>query len=196
MAEDIVARLEVTGDGDAPPVAILDEPVSRPDVAVEAALRNLEELQGCLADARARAAAPREVVDDGTLVGLGPRVPLEGEGRSRGHGDGRGTRAAVAVADDVRGAGGVGLDEAEVRVGGSPAGARWVVGVVGVGGRVEVVVGLAADGDGLDEAVGGDGGCASEEGEESHFGGRIVGSNLLDNAELKREEGASDSFLV
>lgn len=43
-----------------------------------------------------------------------------------------------------------------------------MVGVVGIGGRVEVLVDGAADGDGGDVAVGGNGDCAGEDGEELH----------------------------
>lgn len=106
---------------------------------------------------------------------LGPCVPLESERGAGRDGNGRGTRGTAAVADDVGAASRVGLDEAEISVGGRPTRTRRVVRVVGVGGGVEVGVALAADGDGLDEAVGCDRGRAEKKGKERLHDGKPKG---------------------
>lgn len=99
---------------------------------------------------------------------LGPCVPLQGNRLARLNGDGGLARRGGAVADDIWRAGGIRLDEAKVLLGRGPAGEVGWVGHVPVGGGVVVRVDGRADGDGFDEAVGGDERGAREEEEELH----------------------------
>ncbi|CRK28558.1 hypothetical protein BN1723_014141, partial [Verticillium longisporum] len=133
----------------------------------EADLGDLEELERGLVDGGAVTAAARgEVVDDGTLVGLGPGVPLEEDLATGGDDGGALGVGGAAVAGNVAGAEGGGGDEAVVKSGGGPADEGGVVGVVGVGQAESLVLGAVGD-DALNVAVGHDGGGASNGGEES-----------------------------
>lgn len=81
VAEDVLTRGERLGDSDGPGVAVGDQLVGGPVVGggvVETLLVDLEERQVARGDGGAViASALRHVVEDGTVVGLGPGVPLE-----------------------------------------------------------------------------------------------------------------------
>lgn len=80
VAKDVVARGERLGDGDSPLVAVGDELVRGPLVGTgveDTSAGKLEEAEAGLVGLAAVARALGEVVDNGTVVGLGPGVPLE-----------------------------------------------------------------------------------------------------------------------
>jgi hypothetical protein len=83
VTENVLARSERLGDGDRPLAIgsneLVGSPLARSGAAIDqASLVNLEELEGLLVDGGAViTSALGEVVDDGTVVRLGPGVPLE-----------------------------------------------------------------------------------------------------------------------
>ena len=158
VAQDVVPGSQVAGDGDLPLVAVADELVRRPDAVGQALLGNLEPLEAALVGAGAAPAAAGQVVDDGTLVRIGPCVPLEGDGLAGTDRNVRLSRRGLLVADDIRGAGRVGLNKTKILLRGPPAWESRRVGLVPVDGGVVVGCGCATCRDGLDEAVCGNGG--------------------------------------
>lgn len=82
VAEGVVARGNVTVDGDVGLEAIVVEGVRGPDAVVQTVLADLEELERASFGLGAPGvAAVGEVVDDGALVACEvPLVPLEGHG--------------------------------------------------------------------------------------------------------------------
>ena len=161
VTQHVVARLQVGGDLDEPAVAVVDEGVGGPDAVVIAGAVDLEEAQGGLVDGLAVAVAGGEVVDHGALVGVGPDgIPFERDLVAGFDGGVAAGRSGGAVADDVRGAEGLGGDEAVVFLVGSPADYGGRVGEVGEDGGVVVLVLDAVDDDLGDVAVGGDEGGA------------------------------------
>lgn len=136
VAQDVEAGSNVGRDLDEPAVAVLDELVGAPlagggGAVDEADLVDLEELESGLVDGLAAGgAAVGEVVDHGTVVGLGPGVPLDGDlvtsrDNSMAFGVGR-----VTVADDISRGESIRSNEAVVRVFGGPANDDRRVGLV------------------------------------------------------------------
>ena len=177
---NVVAGSEAGGDGRGPAVAVLNQLLGSPllGLGVEASLVNLDELEAGRVGSGAITVALGNVGEDGADVGLGPGVPVPLELASGGDLGGRLGGLGVLVAGNVRGAVGIGGDEAVVEVLGVPAG--------GLGGRLSlrdgVVVGDvvatllgAVDREGGDGAVGGNGGGESAEngggGSGLHFAG-------------------------
>lgn len=123
VAEDVRTGLEAGRDGDLPGVASGNELVGGELASGgHTGLGDLEELEVGLVDLGAAIGTARsEVVDDGTLVRLGPGVPLDGDlltGLDTGGLDGV---LGALVADDVGVTEGGGLNEAVVGVGGEPS---------------------------------------------------------------------------
>ena len=99
VAEDVLAGSDVLGNSDGPGVTIRDQVVGSPvlgSTIVESLGVNLEEGKVTSGGGSAVVAgALGQVVDDGTVVRLGPGVPLELDGAtSLDRGD-LGTRLAV-----------------------------------------------------------------------------------------------------
>lgn len=106
MAENIISRLQVDGNLDSPGEVIGHEHIVSPPATLhrhikQASSADLEEVQLLLIDILAVAGALGEVVNDRTLVGLGPCVPLQGDLVTRLDGDMALSRLRVPVADDV-----------------------------------------------------------------------------------------------
>ena len=126
VAQDVLSWRDGFGDGKRPAVVVGDQvvrgPVARGAGAVDQpGLADLEEVERRLVDGRAVAVAVGQVVDHGPVVALGPGVPLQLDGAARGDFGVDGAVVAVAVADDVGRAEGVGGHEAEVSGGRGPA---------------------------------------------------------------------------
>jgi hypothetical protein len=186
VAENVVTGLEVLGDGELPGEAIPDEVVGGPVTGVaarlEALLSNLGPLEAALVDAGEVAADGGEVLSDGTVVGLGPCVPLQGDNISGGNGDGVLDGLGALVADDIGSVEGIRRNEAVVLVASSPADS-----VSGSTVRNTTGVLLAASDNSLDVAVSIDG--SGEEGNEAErecvavhdcgFGGRVMDKKTL-----------------
>lgn len=174
VTEDVVTGLERGGDGDLPAVTSGNEVVGG-ELATggHTSLGDLEELEALLVDLGAAiSTASSEVVDDGTLVRLGPGVPLDGDLLTGLNLGGLDSVLSTLVADDIGVTVGGGLDETVVGVLGEP-GDELLAGVlVGSGTRVETLVLSAADRDGLDVAVGTDASSGDESGENSLGGER------------------------
>jgi hypothetical protein len=176
VTEDVVTGLDGGRDGNLPGVASGNEVVGG-EVATggHTGLSNLEELEALLVNlGAALSTASSEVVNDGTLVGLGPGVPLDGDlltGLDLGGLDGV---LGTLVADDVGITEGGRLNETVIGVLGEPGNELLARVLVGSGTGVETVVVSATDGDGLDVAVSTDTDSGDESGEkglgeERHF---------------------------
>lgn len=180
VTENVGAGGNVLGDLDQPAVAVLQELVigvgTGAGLAVdEALLRDLEELEVGLVDLLAAISAARsKVVQDGTLVGLGPGVPLDEDGGTSGDLGVAASVLGVTVADDVGGAESIGGNEAVVSGGGGPADNSGRVGHVGHGGNVVTGVLDAISDDVGSVTVGGNGDGAGQGGKgsagERHLG--------------------------
>jgi hypothetical protein len=174
VTEDVRTGLEAGRDGDLPGVASGNEVVGG-ELATggHTSLGDLEELEVGLVDlGAATGTASSEVVDDGTLVRLGPGVPLDGDlltGLDLGGLDGV---LGALVADDVGVTEGGGLNEAVVGVGGEPS--DELLGRVVVRGRtgVQTFIFGSTNGDGLNVAVGGNADSTDKGGEEGLGGER------------------------
>ncbi|KAI6754104.1 hypothetical protein HG530_013280 [Fusarium avenaceum] len=174
VTEDVRTGLEAGGDGDLPGVASGNEVVGG-ELATggHTGLGDLEELEVGLVDLGAAIGTARsEVVDDGTLVRLGPGVPLDGDLLTGLDAGGLDSVLGALVADDVGVTEGGGLNEAVVGVGGEPS--DELLGRVVVGGRarVEALKSLAPDADRLNVAVGGNADSTGKGGEEGLGGER------------------------
>lgn len=125
VSENVVTSLEVLGDGKLPGETVSDELVGSPLASVvtrdETLLGNLGPSEAPLVDAGEVSADGSEVLGDGTVVRLGPCVPLQGDNITSSDGNGVADRLSVLVADDIGGAKGSRLDEAVVLVASSPA---------------------------------------------------------------------------
>jgi hypothetical protein len=186
VAEKVVTGLEVLGDGELPGEAITDEVVGGPVTGVaarlEALLSDLGPLEAALVDAGKVAADGGEVLSDGTVVGLGPGVPLQGDNIAGGNGDGVLDGLGALVADDISSAEGIRRNEAIVLVASSPADS-----VSGSTVRNTTGVLLAASDNSLDVAVsvdssGEEGNEAKREGVAVHdcgFEGRVMDKKTL-----------------
>ena len=88
MTEDVLAGSDVLGNSDGPGVAVGDQVVGGPAVGggiVESLLVDLEEGKVTGGDGSAVVTgALGQVVHDGTVVRLGPGVPLELDGTTSG----------------------------------------------------------------------------------------------------------------
>jgi hypothetical protein len=153
VSENVVTGLEVLGDGELPGVTVRDELIGSPAAGVaardEALLGDLGPSEASLVDAGEVAADGGEVLGDGTMVRLGPGVPLQGDNITSSNSDGVADGASALVADDIGSAKGVGLDETVVLVSSSPANS---VGGSTVGNTTSVL--LATSNDLSDVAVG------------------------------------------
>lgn len=125
VAEHVRAGLQVGGDDSVPRGVVGDERDRRERLGsrVVPGLVDLDPLEGRLVDVGAGPRVLGHVGQHGPHVGLGPvLVPVEADSTAgRGLG-GDGTRRGGLVADDVRLAVGVRLNEAVVRVFGVPPG--------------------------------------------------------------------------
>lgn len=101
VTENVVAGGDVAGDGDIPLEAVADELVGSPAAAGQTLLGDLEELEVGLGGAGAVSGALGEIVDERTLVRLGPGVPLDGDRLSGGDRDAGLSGSGGLVADDV-----------------------------------------------------------------------------------------------
>lgn len=161
VTEDVVAGGDGGRDLDHPAVVVVDQLVSTPGagdlgVADETDTVDLEELQIGLVDGLAAAVAARQVVQDGTVVGVGPGGPLDVD-LLTGTDDNVGLGVCgVLVADDVRVAVGIGRDETVAGVGGRPGGDLRGVGLVGEDADVETLVVDTVDDEVGDVTVGSD----------------------------------------
>lgn len=164
VAENVVTGLEVLGDGELPGEAITNEVVGGPVTGVasrlETLLGDLGPLEAALVDAGEVAADGGEVLSDGTVVGIGPGVPLQGDNIAGGNGDGVLDGLGALVADDISSAEGIRRNEAVVLVASSPTDS-----VSGSTVRKTTGVLLAASDNGLDVAVSIDG--SGEEGNKA-----------------------------
>lgn len=163
VAQDVVARLDRRRDGDEP-----GQPVGHHDVVGPVARAgrgrrvcftgavDLEEAQRRLVDRLAGAVARRQVVDDGPVVRVGPRVPGQGDGVAGGDADVALGGAGAAVADDVGRAKRCGLDVPEIGLRSCPAHYNGRVRLVREDGRIIALVGDPVDDNVLDKAVSGD----------------------------------------
>ena len=99
VTENVLAGSDVLGDSDGPGVAVLDQVVGCPAVGggvVESLLVDLEEGKVTGGDGSAVVTgALGQVVKDGTVVRLGPGVPLELDGATSGDSGDLGTGLAV-----------------------------------------------------------------------------------------------------
>ena len=125
MSENVVTGLEVLGDGELPGVTVRDELVGGPAAGVaardEALLGDLGPSEASLVDAGEVTADGGKVLGNGTVVRLGPGVPLQGDNITSSDSDGVADGTSALVADDIGSTEGVGLDEAVVLVSSSPA---------------------------------------------------------------------------
>ena len=190
VAKNVLARSERLRDGDSPLAVGGDElvgsPLARGRAAIDqTGLVDLEELQSLLVDTGAVVAgALGEVVDDGTVVRLGPGVgaPLELNLATGGDRGGDLAGSTIVVADDIAGGVGGGVHETVVAVLRAPG--DDVRGAVGV----EVVVDetgvlFAANyGNAGDTAMGvGRSGKRAQKGsglEEGHCIGLVAGTEI------------------
>jgi hypothetical protein len=171
VTEDVVTGLDGGRDGNLPGVASSDEIVGgKVATRGHTSLSNLEELEAGLVNlGTAIGTARSEVVDDGTLVRLGPGVPLDGDLLAGLDLGGLDSVLGAAVADDVGITEGRGLNETVVGVGGEPGGELLAGVLVGGSTGVETLVLSSADGYGLDVAVGTNTG-SGDEGSEDGLG--------------------------
>ena len=143
MTEDVTTWLEVLWDGDDSSVVVGDQVVSGPGAWVgtrlETGCLDLEEVQGSLVDGCAVTRAASEVVDDWTVVGRWPGVPLELNLVTSSDGDKSLAGSRVLVAGDVVGGKCIRRNEAVVQIVGSPASNLWWWVAVHVGGVVTSV---------------------------------------------------------
>lgn len=183
VSENVVAGLEVSGHGELPGETVADELVGCPVAGVAtrdvALLGDLGPSKASLVDAGEVSADRSEVLGDGTVVRLGPGVPLQGDNIASGNSDSVADRLGALVADDVGSAKGSGLNEAVVLVSSSPADS---VGGSTVGDTTSVL--LAASDNLGNVTVGVDGaGEESHSGKREcvavHFGGLETGEGLL-----------------
>lgn len=135
VAKDIEARRDRRRDLDKPRVVVGDERIGgpcawsarSPRALDQAELINLEELKRVLVNAFAAGAAVGEIIDNRTLVGFGPSVPLDENALSGSYNRMSLGVGCALVADDVRGSKRLWADKAIVRVAGSPARNSWGV---------------------------------------------------------------------
>lgn len=123
VAEDVVARGNILGDLHEPGARVSDEYVGAPVTGVGpvdvANLVDLEELERGLVDGFAIAVTVGEVVQNGSVVRIGPNDrPLDGDGVTRLDGCVAAGGCGVLVADNVACLIGVGGDEPIVCVAG------------------------------------------------------------------------------
>lgn len=183
VSENVVAGLEVSGHGELPGETVADELVGCPVAGVAtrdvALLGDLGPSKASLVDAGEVSADGSEVLSDGTVVRLGPGVPLQGDNIAGSNSDSVADRLGALVADDVGSAKCSGLNEAVVLVSSSPADS---VGGSTMGDTTSV---LLAASDNLGNVTVG----VDRAGEESHggkrecvavhFGGLETGEGLL-----------------
>lgn len=132
VAEHVAAGGNGRRNLDRPLIAVGDELVRRPlagrrGSVDQTLLCDLEEAEVARLRAGAAAGALGEVVDHGTVMGVRPGVPAQGNGRPSGDGDLSRAGRGGLVAGDVAGAESVWGDEAIVLVQGEPTGALWLV---------------------------------------------------------------------
>lgn len=124
---------------------------------VQTTLADLEELQGRLVNFRAVTGTLGKVVDDGSVMRLGPDSPLQLNGVAASNLQGRTTWSGIEMADDVRiSVGGrCNIAIAEV-LGITPASDGWWLAGILEGWIVSLVVGAGGD-DSLDISMSRDG---------------------------------------
>jgi hypothetical protein len=125
VSENVVTGLEVSGHGELPGETVTNELIGCPHARVAtrnvALLGDLGPSKACLVDAGEVSADGSEVLSDGTVVRLGPGVPLQGDDITSSDGDSVADGSGALVADDIGSAKGSGLNEAVVLVSSSPA---------------------------------------------------------------------------
>lgn len=157
MTEDVVTGSKLGRNLDVGDKVVLDERVGDPGVCGDdGVLRELGPPEGARGQGGAITIAGSNVVDDWSLVGVGPGVPSESKCvASIGAGVKAASRRAL-VAVDIRCSNIRRLNEAEILVQSVPAsGLRPGIGGVVVPDWVRAIGDLAVDGDRLDVAVGG-----------------------------------------
>lgn len=178
MTENVVSRGNIGGNLNHPAVIVGNELVGGPlswgiSTINQAGLGDLEELERGLVNSLASLrTAVGEVVDDGTVVALGPSIPLNKDLVTSGN-NGMGTGVfGVLMTDDVGVGEVLGTNEAVVGVGGSPG--SNLRRILGVREYIDVValVGGAVDDNVLDVAMGSNRSSTGKGGEKSLGGER------------------------